>query len=249
MATLVATEIDVLCEMGELDEALEAAADLAARIESADVWHLSAGREAQARILALRGQAAKAADSLDWIESTCRVMEMPQDVVPGLASVALARAGLGQVGDAARVLVEVEATPNAQMTILYPVLLPAMVRTALALGKTALAERLVSGLQPRYPYAEHALAAANAARTEARGDLQTAAAAYADAAVRWDRFGVIPEQAFALLGQGRCLLGLSRPTEAVSVLRQAREIFGRLKAAPALADTDVLLLKATALGS
>ena len=72
----------------------------------------------------------------------------------------------------------------------------------------------MSGLEPRTPYAEHALVAANAALTEARGDLQAAADAYADAADRWERFGVVPEQAFALLGQGRCLLGLSRPTEA-----------------------------------
>ncbi len=90
----------------------------------------------------------------------------------------------------------------------YPVLLPAMVRTALGIGEPALAERLVGGLEPRYPYAEHALVAANAALAEARGDLQAAADAYADAADRWERFGVVPEQAFALLGQGRCLLGL-----------------------------------------
>ena len=124
-----------------------------------------------------------------------------------------------------------------------------MVRTALGIGEPELAERLVSGLEPRYPYAEHALVAANAALTEARGDLQAAADAYADAADRWERFGVVPEQAFALLGQGRCLLGLSRPTEAAPVLRHAREIFERLQAAPALAETDALLQQATALSS
>ena len=104
-------------------------------------------------------------------------------------------------------------------------------------------------LEPRTPYAEHALVAANAALTEARGDLQAAADAYADAADRWERFGVVPEQAFALLGQGRCLLGLSRPTEAAPVLQHAREIFERLQAAPALAETDALLQQATALSS
>ena len=124
-----------------------------------------------------------------------------------------------------------------------------MVRTALAIGDPELAERLVSGLEPRYPYAEHALVAANAALAEARGDLQAAADAYADAADRWERFGVVPEQAFALLGQGRCLLGLARPTEAAPVLQHAREIFERLQAAPALAETDALLQQATALSS
>jgi len=59
----------------------------------------------------------------------------------------------------------------------------------------------------------------------------------------------VPEQAFALLGQGRSLLGLSRPTEAVAVLQRAREIFERLGAAPAITETDALLQDWTALGS
>jgi hypothetical protein len=59
----------------------------------------------------------------------------------------------------------------------------------------------------------------------------------------------VPEQGFALLGQGRCLIRLARPTEAASVLQHAREIFERLQAAPALAETDELLERATALSS
>jgi hypothetical protein len=73
--------------------------------------------------------------------------------------------------------------------------------------------------------------------------------AYSDAADRWDRFGVVPEQVFALLGQGRCLIGLFRATEASSILGHAREIFERLSAAPALAKTDALLQPSIALNS
>ena len=65
----------------------------------------------------------------------------------------------------------------------------------------------------------------------------------------WDRFGVVPEQAFALLGQGRCLVQLGRSTEAAQVLQQAREIFARLRAAPALAETERLLQELTPLSS
>ena len=124
-----------------------------------------------------------------------------------------------------------------------------MVRTAVGIGETSLAEALLGGLDPRTQYAEHALVAANAALTEARGDPPTAADAYADAADRMERFGVVPEQAFALLGQGRCLIGLSRTTEAAPVLRQAREIFAGLQAVPALEETDALLQQTTALSS
>ncbi|MDQ5815152.1 MAG: hypothetical protein M3516_02485 [Actinomycetota bacterium] len=49
------------------------------------------------------------------------------------------------------------------------------------------------------------------------------------------------EQAFALLGEGRYLLGLARPTGAAPVLQHAREIFEWLQAAPPLPEIDALL--------
>jgi hypothetical protein len=122
-----------------------------------------------------------------------------------------------------------------------------MVRTAL--GDSELAQRLVAGLELRTPYHEHALATARAALAEARGDLGAAAEGYADAAGRWQAFGVVPEQAFALLGQGRCLTLFGRTSEVSPVLQQAREIFQKLQAAPALAETAELLQQATAISS
>jgi hypothetical protein len=101
----------------------------------------------------------------------------------------------------------------------------------------------------RTPYAQHALVSVHAALAEADGELETALTGYEDASGRWERFGVVPEQGFALLGQGRCLLGLARPIDAVPVLQRAREIFERLGAAPALAETDSLLQQATPLSS
>jgi hypothetical protein len=121
-----------------------------------------------------------------------------------------------------------------------------MVRTALTTNNLQLAHQLTTGVQSHTPYAEHALTTATAALAEATGGHQAAADGYADAAHRWEVFGVIPEQAFALLGQGRCLLALGRPTDATSSLLQARKIFRALQAAPALAETDALLEQAAA---
>jgi class 3 adenylate cyclase/tetratricopeptide (TPR) repeat protein len=242
--------LDALVDTGAHEEALILAAELVPRLEaSGDVFDLISARAAQARILALRGEGAQAAEVLDWLEPMARGTEFPQIVVSGLGSSALVRAGLGQDKTTVALLAELESYPGARDNPNYPVFLPAMVRTALGMGETELAERLVSGMDPRYPYAEHSLVAANAALTEARGDRQAAADDYADAAVRWERFGVVPEQAFALLGQGRCLIALSRPSEARPVLQHAREIFTRLQATPALAETDELLQQATALSS
>ena len=75
-----------------------------------------------------------------------------------------------------------------------------------------------------------------------------AAALYAEAAERWREFGNVPERAYALLGQGRCLAALGQP-EAQEPLREARELFASMGYRPALAETDALLEQTTAAAS
>ena len=84
---------------------------------------------------------------------------------------------------------------------------------------------------------------------EARGDLEAPQWRTPMPPIAGSSSGSSSSKGFALLGQGRCLLGLSLPTEATPVLQHAREIFQRLQAAPALAETDRLLQQATALSS
>jgi len=93
----------------------------------------------------------------------------------------------------------------------YAAALPGLLRCALALGEPALAARLIGGVEPRIPLQQHALATCRAALAEAAGDRAMAATAYADAATQWRRFGDLPELAYALLGQGRCLVALGMP--------------------------------------
>jgi len=225
------------------------AAEMVPRLEASDdVFDLLTLRIVQARILVLRG-APQEAGWLEWLESTARETEDPQFLLSGLGAVALVQAGLSQDVAAAGLLTEVGISPGSRNTTEYAVMLPSMVRTALAIGEPSVAQALVGDLEPNAPYIEQALVTANAALTEARGDLQAAADAYADAAGRWERFGVVPEEAFALLGQGRCLIGLSRGPGASRALQRAREIFERLQAIPAVAETDALLMQATALSS
>jgi len=52
-----------------------------------------------------------------------------------------------------------------------------------------------------------------------------------------------------LLGRGRCLVSLGRPSEAATVLQQARGLFHALGATPGIAETDALLATVTALSS
>jgi len=67
-----------------------------------------------------------------------------------------------------------------------------------------------------------------------------ASAAFAAASL-WHEFGDPYEEAQAPLRQGRCLVALGRAPDAAAPLAAAREIFARLGAKPALAETDALL--------
>ena len=247
--TLTQSSLDDLVDTGEHDEVLEIAAESVPRLEaSGDVWDLMALRCAQARIHALRGKGAEVTEMLSWLESSARESEDPEFVVSGLGSAALVRSGLGQSEAAGALLAELEAYPGARDNTFYPVLLTTMMRTALSIGEADLAARLVADYEARTPYSAHAVAAANAMLAEARGDLAAASVAYADVAARWERFGVVTEHAFALLGEGRCLASLDRPMEAAPVLRQARGILEHLGAEPALAQTNAILRRVNAAG-
>ncbi len=240
--------VELLFDSGEHEQALTLAAEIADRSEaSGNVFDLAAVRIVQTRILTLRGQAAQTGDWLDWLETTGRETAAADLTVASLGSAAVARAALEQHGAAVALLTEVEGRPDSRDTHFYAAFFPAMVRVALTIGNPELAERLVTGVEPRTSIAEHALVAVHATLAEARGDHETAAADYAQAAERWQQFGVIPEQAYALLGQGRCLTALDQPAEATRALVQARELLDTLKAAPALAETDALLHQAGAL--
>ena len=246
---LTLSTVAALFDSGEHEQALTLATEVAARLEaSGDVLDLTGARATHTRLLVLRGQSAQAAGWLDWLETTTREAAAVEYTIQNLTVAAFARAALGHHDHAAALLTEIEATPGTRGNK-YEARLPVMVRTALTVGSRELAEQLVAGVEPHTPSAEHALAAVDALLAEARGHQQAAADGYADAAERWRQFGVVPEQAFALLGQGRCLVALSQLNEATQPLQQARAIFDTLKAAPALAETDTLLQQARAVSA
>ena len=203
----------------------------------------------QARIHALRGTPARAADYLAWLETTSRDSGDAEGLVFGLGSAAITHAALRDTTSAATLLTELAAAEDTRDNPQYAALLPALIRTALAIDHLDIAHDFTTGYQPRTRYAHHALITAAAALAEARGDHQPAADGYADAAERWEQFGVIPEHAYALLGHGRCLINLGQPQEAAPILHQAHALFDHLGAAPALAETDTLLQQAVALSS
>jgi class 3 adenylate cyclase len=235
-------------DTGEPELAITLAGHLTQRFQS-DQATLVEVRSVEARIHTLRGRPALAADYLEWLETTSRDTAAAEILVSGLSSAAITHAGLGNATHAIALLSELAATPDTRDNSMYAAYLPALVRTAVGLNQHDTAQSLAMDYRPHTPYAQHALITTTAALAEASGDHDAAADGYADAAGRWERFGVIPEHAYALQGHGRCLINLCQPHAAAPVLHQARALFDRLGAIPALAETDTLLEQATALSS
>jgi class 3 adenylate cyclase len=231
----------LLVELGRPEEALERADALAAAVEaSGGTWMLMWLRALELATRLARGEAEGTSGTADWLDEVAHTQTTSDLTVEALAAVAAARLAAAEPEQARALLAKIEQTPGARDVPYYSRQLGPMLRTALAAGDPDLAQRLAQGLEPRYPLREHALCAARAQLAEAAADHADAAALYAEAAARWQQFGNIREYAYALLGQGRCLVTLADPTGEQS-LRKAAELFTSMGYRPALAETEALL--------
>ena len=238
-----------LVEAGAHDEALQDLADRIVEAEARGLGHAVAlWRLLETRILVLRGEASTCAEWLDEIERWMRDEDL-QGVVMGLVHVSAARAAIGQTEAALSLLAEVAARPDVRAAPSYPEHLPVLVRTAATVGAVDLGEQLVAGVEARTPLRKHSVVAARAVLAEGRSDTAAAADLYLDAADRWAAFATPVEEAYALLGAGRCLLALGRMAEATVALERAHSLWVSLKAAPLLAETDALLERTVSLSA
>lgn len=234
----------ILTELGRPEEAMERAAVLSGELEGGG--NAEDLCEVRANELALRlargGRATP--EEIEWIISTARTLSHSD--ASGLALAVAAGALAAEAPHrACLLLTELEQHTGVRESPYYARQLPAMIRTALVAREPELAQRLIPGFEPRYSLEEHALCAARAQLAEHAGQSAEAAARYAEAAERWERFGNVPERAYALLGQGRCLvrvghLGAEHP------LREAHKLFESMGYQAAVSETEALLEHAAA---
>ena len=236
---IAATSATFLAELGRSEQALAEAVPLAERLEAAGDIASVESRSLQLRLLAERG-AHEHAPAADELLATTRESGQPQDYALAFTAAARLLLAQGHRQQANALLVELAQVPDIHADPYYAAALPTLVRTALALRQPELASRLVDAVEPRTPLAEHALCAARAQLAEAAEQQVEAAALYADAAERWHEFGNVPERAYALLGQGRCL-NANGDSSAEGPLLEARELFASMGFAPAVAEVDGLL--------
>jgi len=234
----------LLAELGRTEQALERAARLAPVLEaSGDIHSLSEVRAVELASRLARGEGRVFADTERLVATALTTGSV--DIIACVLSSAAPALATEAPERARAVLTELERSAGPRATTYYSRQLAAMVRTALVASDRALAARLVDGLDPRWPLNEHALCAARAQLAEFGGDHTDAASLYAEAARRWHEFGNVPERAYALFGQGRCLLALNRP-EAERPLREAHDLFAAMGYKPALLETEALLEQVTA---
>ena len=242
MFTLKGSMLHPLYDAGEWDEALT----LAAELQTGDIqWELAAVRGIEADVLVSRGHLERAQELVEWALSAARELQETQFLLPALTVGAQIKFARGQPNEATVFLRELEGHPHALESWNVATYLPKLVRTATVLGELELGERLVAAVPSASPAHEAAKASAGAALAEARGAADKAAALYGGAADRWQELGYVYEQAHARLGKGRCLavLGAAGANEA---LAEARAIFARLGARPALEDVESELVRAAA---
>ncbi len=226
---------EALAASKEVVDGARVAGNTSAEIEAWSV-HLSLLCERGA------GSNSEAAGELITLASETRE---PSMLAIGYAAAAKVLIAVGHSTQPQALLGELARTSAARDELYYLAQLPGLVRSALQLGNEDLAAKLIEGIAPRTPLHRHALAASRAAISEASGDRAKAAAEYAGAAGQWREFGHIPELAYALLGQGRCLVFL-RAEEAVVPLEEGQTLFTSMGYGPALLETQSLLAAAGA---
>ena len=225
--------------LGQPDEALAGAIPVADRYEAAGNINIIEPRSLQLRLLAERGT-PESAPSSDELVTRARESGEPQMIATAFAAAARILLAQGERERARALLVELEQVPHVEADPSFVSVLPELVRTSLALDEREVAALLVARAGPTTPFAEHARHACRAQLAEAAGEHRQAVRLYAEAAERWLEFGNVPERAYAVLGQGRCLGSLGDP-DADRLLRDARGLFVSLGYRPAVAQAESLL--------
>jgi class 3 adenylate cyclase/tetratricopeptide (TPR) repeat protein len=221
---------------GLLDEADVVLAEATA---TGDVPVKLMARSVNREVRAHRGAGAQVDIDVDELASEVRHAPTPYQSLASTSGSLQLLVALDRPAEARQLLTEL-AHVSVTAEPLYPASLADFVRCGLAIGDVELVRPLVVGVEARTPFVEHAVAAARALLAEADGYTAEAAVLFADSAARWAQFGNVPEHAFALLGQGRCLRALGDPG-AADVLTEAERLFASLRYEPALAEARALL--------
>ena len=149
-------------------------------------WH-TLRRAQQLRLHAERGTPEQAPEP-EKLVGAARDLGLPWAIPLAFAAASHLLLARRQSEQARALLDELERVDATRGDLRYALVLPSLLRVALALDHRPLAERLTAGVEPVGPLHEHGVASARAQLAEAAGEHADAAELYADAAERWRAF-------------------------------------------------------------
>jgi DNA-binding SARP family transcriptional activator/tetratricopeptide (TPR) repeat protein len=192
---------------------------------------------AQAEILVYRGAVAEAAAVMEDLLPLARRIGDLQALAPAITAGALVESARGKLSGAIELVKEIDEATRDN-AVWRSRIAAECIRVCLAASDLSLAESLLAPSDTRGKDRRNRVLSARAALAEAKGELERAAALYAEVADLWSRYGHPLEHGHALLGEGRCVAGLRRDREAVLRFEEARAIFEGLGARPLVAEVD-----------
>jgi hypothetical protein len=181
-----------------------------------------------ADVLTHRGLVVDAAAHVGALLPQARESGDPQVLVPGLCVAALVASARLDTTTALECVTELELLTRVGSPTWRSLCLVWPVRAAVAAGELELGVAFLEGSEHDSAWDGCARSAARAMIAEANGRLDEAATLYREAAERWERYGSVVEQAYALLGLGRC--------GDAKALREGEAIFASLGASPVVAQ-------------
>jgi class 3 adenylate cyclase/tetratricopeptide (TPR) repeat protein len=228
---------------GQFEQVLQQADALLPLVEeSGDGTARSQLLSAKAIVLVERG--AEAHELAERALDLARTNAYPFVLALAIQAASACLIAAGDSTGARSLLDEIAAAPIHHIPD-YASMLPPLARAGQALGDHDLVRRLARDVVETVPIQQHARATVAAIQAEQRAEHAVAATLYSDAAERWEQFGCVLEQAYALLGLGRCLVALADPG-ATRVLGQARSLFDQMGARPRLSECDSLIARISA---
>ncbi len=234
----------MLFDLGCWDELLAVVEEVAGSSgETGGLQALELGLAHKALVLARRGDPETAATIAQELLPKAHAGDDMQLLAPALSAAALTAAALDDTDGAlghVRELIDVSRDRSDRHRSLF---LPELTRLCASAGALDLARELAGGLTADLGRIGCARAAAAAELAEAEGRTSEALELHAEAERRWRDFGAVPNLAAALLGEGRCLVGLGR-TGAAAPLTEARDLYAGLGDVAGRAESAELLAQA-----
>jgi len=239
-AWMKANSVGGLYAIGDWDRVLQRAGEVSEMKQAPPAARLLA-LPWLARVRADRGDVAGASSV---IRELLPIARRQQDYLPiALHAAAVTAAGADDWPSATRLVEEIEAVTRSSDSRLDD--LADVARICAGSGRLDILRRFLDGHAPVPPlYIPH-VDYVEAVLADADRDHRRAEEMFDRASAAWRDSGYVVECGHALIDVARCRLALAGPQESLGPLKQAREIFGRLKARAILTRVDALLASAT----